>query len=55
MSNLTEADSGAGGRAFAACNYFVKFHKDVLKTLRYATTFYKLFKNSHAEARFRVA
>jgi hypothetical protein len=45
MSNLTEAqDSGADRRAFAACIYFVKFHKDVLKTLRNATTFYELFK-----------
>jgi hypothetical protein len=56
MSNLTEAqDCGAGGRAFTACNYFVKFHKDVLKTLYYATTFYKLYKIATPRVRIQVA
>src|SRR3984885_11883140 len=51
MSNLAKSqESGAGRRAFAGADYFVKFHKDVGRSSVMQLLFCRLFKNSYSEA-----
>jgi hypothetical protein len=51
MSNLAKSqESGAGRRAFAGADYFVKFHKDVGRSSVMQLLFCRLFKIAISEA-----